>query len=267
MVVSCRSWIRLRINQHSNTLFDSGLFDLGFKHVQTEWVKNTTLDGMHIIYWDLKYFTSQLKQNPKHLAHYEKRIHWKNQCWNGCFERMHWYALVIYVPALAGYRGHMSPALADWFQSSRRWSKVIYDICFTCVILSKDLIRNPQSKGISIHSDYAYRLFSHCRGAKRSTSPNLKFTYSKNKLFAFNFAFAFAFTYSCIRFCNLKKCIKNSPTKKAVSVLWFLKETCISEANNFAQKNQCWQSDLFVTTNVKRPFLGIIFLQKQGVKC
>ena len=191
MVVSCRSWIRLQINQHSNTLFDSGLFDLGFKHVQTEWVKNTTIDGMHIIYWDLNYFTSQLKQNPKHLAHYEKRIHWKNQCWNGCFERMHWYAMVIYVPALA-----------DWFQSSRRWSKMIYDICFTCVILSKDLIRNPQSKGISIHSDCAYKLFSHCRGAKRSTSPNLKFTYSKNKLSAFNFAFAFAFTYSCIRFCD-----------------------------------------------------------------
>ena len=84
----------------------------------------------------------------------------------------------------------------------------------------------------------------------------------------------------CIQFCiciciyiflhsvlRLKKCIKNPPTKKAVSVLWFLKETCISEANNFAQKNQCWQSNSFVATNVKRPFWGIIFLQKQGVKC
>ena len=33
MVVSCRVLIRLRMNQHSNTSFDSGLFDLGFKLV------------------------------------------------------------------------------------------------------------------------------------------------------------------------------------------------------------------------------------------
>ena len=105
---------------------------------------------MYIIYWDQRYFTSQLKQNPKHLAHYEKRTHWKIKCWNRCFERIHW----SYVPALAGYRGPVSPALADWFHSSRRWSKIIYVLTFYLC----DLIKRPNTQSAIQGNLHTFRL-------------------------------------------------------------------------------------------------------------
>jgi hypothetical protein len=179
---------------------------------------------MYIIYWDQRYFTSQLKQNPKHLAHYEKRTHWKIKCWNRCFERIHW----SYVPALAGYRGPVSPALADWFHSSRRWSKIIYVLTFYLC----DLIIRPNAQSAIQENLHTFRLriqivFSRPGRKEEGGAHHQIWNLHIPKTNCLHFQM-----HSVLQ----QKMHQEFTYEKTVSALWFLKKTCISEANNFAQK-------------------------------